>query len=100
VTLDVSALYHAAGAFTVIGAAGDNALGGEDVDDCVAGLLADDVEARGGVVVDDGGRALGAGRRGAGGDGNVCSTVHPRQIRAHRPKTKNCLARSLTAPAR
>lgn len=38
-TLDVSVLFAAHGSFTVIGTAGDNALGGEDVDDCLAGVL-------------------------------------------------------------
>ena len=38
-TLDVSVLFASLGSFTVIGTAGDNGLGGEDVDDCLAGLL-------------------------------------------------------------
>jgi len=38
-TLDVSVLFSNKGSFTVIGTAGDNALGGEDVDDCVAGIM-------------------------------------------------------------
>ena len=38
-TLDVSVLFSNKGAFTVIGTAGDNELGGEDVDDCVAGIM-------------------------------------------------------------
>jgi molecular chaperone DnaK (HSP70) len=38
-TLDVSLLFLARGAFTVIGTAGDNELGGEDVDDCLAEVL-------------------------------------------------------------
>ena len=38
-TLDVSVLFAAHGSFTVIGTAGDNALGGEDVDDCLVGVM-------------------------------------------------------------
>jgi molecular chaperone DnaK (HSP70) len=38
-TLDVSILFAAQGSFTVIGTAGDNALGGEDVDDCLVRLM-------------------------------------------------------------
>jgi molecular chaperone DnaK (HSP70) len=38
-TLDVSVLFAAEGSFTVAGTAGDNQLGGEDVDDCVADAL-------------------------------------------------------------
>lgn len=38
-TLDVSVLYASEGSFTVVGTAGDNGLGGEDVDDCVAAAL-------------------------------------------------------------
>lgn len=55
-TLDVSILFSAHGSFTVIGSAGDNALGGEDVDDCVAARL-----------LADGG--------GAGAAGAACDTV-------------------------
>lgn len=47
-TLDVSLLFLARGAFTVIGTAGDNALGGEDVDDCLAEVLVPTAE-RGGA---------------------------------------------------
>jgi molecular chaperone DnaK (HSP70) len=39
-TLDVSVLFLAEGSFTVIGTAGDNTLGGEDFDDCLAHMLA------------------------------------------------------------
>jgi molecular chaperone DnaK (HSP70) len=53
-TLDVSVLFASGssgsaagrGSFTVIGSAGDNALGGEDVDDCVVGLLQEQLRGR------------------------------------------------------
>ena len=41
-TLDVSVLFAAENSFTVYATAGDNALGGEDVDDCIAQLLRQD----------------------------------------------------------
>jgi molecular chaperone DnaK (HSP70) len=47
-TLDVSLLFLAQGAFTVIGTAGDNSLGGEDVDDCLAEVLVPSAERDGG----------------------------------------------------
>jgi len=53
-TLDVSVLFAAHGSFTVIGTAGDNALGGEDVDDCLVGVM----------------QAQGSGSGGGGGGGS------------------------------